>query len=373
MQQLKTRLSNRAGFTLILMVLLITVFIGAAAFAVDVGHGYLRRADVHAASDAAALAAIAEFQAVDAVNPAAAADSALKEAQAFAKRFKADTTSLTVASADLKLGFCTIPCTPTSNWSSPSPAGSDTNGVMVTVRYTGSYAFGPALGISSHASTATSIAVGVQQSVSNSSCLSPVVISFQQLLAQIGSGLPAGTTLTQADIDSLAKATSGKAVTFDIPNGTQVSGISENEFYQINVPPAETANGTVQNSGPPSSSDFRSAFTCGTGADSYNIGIGDWLEPINGQKANQASKGIGDIGKLPVTIEVAVATTFGNSPKGGCTGCFEVQYLAGFTVTSTAGKNITGYFTALNPPAGSIIATSSAPGPLTEAKLRLVY
>ena len=61
MQRLEIKLSNRKGFTLILSALLIFVFIGAAVMAVDVGHMQVRRADVHAASDAAALAAMEEF------------------------------------------------------------------------------------------------------------------------------------------------------------------------------------------------------------------------------------------------------------------------------------------------------------------------
>ncbi len=61
MQRLELKLSNRKGFTLILSALLIFVFLGAAVMAVDVGHMQLRRADVHAASDAAALAGIEKY------------------------------------------------------------------------------------------------------------------------------------------------------------------------------------------------------------------------------------------------------------------------------------------------------------------------
>src|SRR5207249_7738044 len=51
------RQRNRRGFTLILAALMMTILIGAAAFAVDFGRMYLYRNQLHAATDAAALAA----------------------------------------------------------------------------------------------------------------------------------------------------------------------------------------------------------------------------------------------------------------------------------------------------------------------------
>ena len=113
------------------------------------------------------------------------------------------------------------------------------------------------------------------------------------------------------------------------------------------------------------------------------IGVGDWLQPINGQKAQQTKKAIdGLTGSLPVTIQVIIADKFSaSSPHGGCPngpggagvgGCFQVRYLGAFTVTATAGKGISGYFTELDTRGGAI-TTSTAPGPLVKAKTRLVY
>jgi len=91
MQRLEIKLSNRKGFTLILSALLIFVFIGAAAMAVDVGHMQMRRAELHSAADAAALAGIEKFAATD------DAAAALAEAQLYAGKFKADNTTLSLA------------------------------------------------------------------------------------------------------------------------------------------------------------------------------------------------------------------------------------------------------------------------------------
>src|SRR5579871_3548272 len=98
MQRLKAKLSNRPGFTLVLSVLLIMVFIGAAAFAVDASHAQVWRADTHAAADAAALAGIQKYAETDSTA------AALTEAQAFAAKYKADTATLTVLAADFALG-----------------------------------------------------------------------------------------------------------------------------------------------------------------------------------------------------------------------------------------------------------------------------
>ena len=369
MQRLELKLSNRKGFTLILSALLIFVFIGAAVMAVDVGHMQLRRADVHAASDAAALAGIEEYQTIG------RADSALLEAQAFTGKFKADASTLTLAAGDFALGFW--------NGTTFSAGGADTNAAQATVRFTGNLTFAPALfgHISSHASAATSVAVGIVRSVTKSTCVSPTVISYQALLNQLKNGKGMGDSLTPADLDSLAKAGSSMAVSFDIPNGTQVSSLDPNEFYQINVPPRETAGGTIQNSGPPSSSDYRNGFTCTGG--NPEIGIGDYVQPDNGQKAQQTKKAITDIGPLPVTLEVLIADQFGGSPNGGCTGgpgggglngCFRVKYLGAFTVTDVQGKGISGFFRLLDPLSGGVTGTSNtALGPVQQSRIRLVY
>ena len=114
------------------------------------------------------------------------------------------------------------------------------------------------------------------------------------------------------------------------------------------------------------------------------IGVGDWVQPINGQKANKTKQAIAGItGSLPVTIQVIIADKFSaHSPHGGCPngpgsaaldGCFQVRYLGAFTVTATAGKGVSGYFTLLNAK-GGVTGTSTSPAPIAAAaKTRLVY
>ena len=306
------------------------MFIGVAAIAVDAGHIQVRRADVQAAADAAALAGIEEYAATR--GNTWAADSALSEAQAFAHRFTADAAHLTVARADFKLGNC--PATggcPDASFTSPT---SDTNAAQAIVRDTGNLTFARALPghFSQHASSATSRAIGVPgPEVTKSTCVAPVVMPFQDLLTQLGTGKSPPYTLTAADITKLTSATASNAITFDIPNGSQVSGVSSGEFYQVELPPVYTANGTSQSGQSPSASEFRNAFTCGGG--NAAVGVGDWLAILNGQKANQASKGMDNVdgGNYPATIEVALTANFSTTTPG-CSGgkikgCFQVVYL----------------------------------------------
>lgn len=381
MQRLKLELSNRRGFTLILSALLLFVFIGAAALAVDVGHMQVRRADVHAASDAAALAGIEEFYKSGCVSPGCQKDSAKLEARAFAHRFRADTTPLTVADADFAMGF----------WSGTafSAGGKDTNAAQVTVRYTGAYTFAPVLygKFTQHISTATSVAVGVLSNkfVTRSTCVSPVVISYTDLAAQLG--ISSSSDLTQADINQLLAANSSNAKldTLGIPNGTQVKDNGAKQWVQVNVPPTLTAPGAT-NPGPPSTAGFIDAFDC-TGNPNTAYGDGDWIQPVNGTKA-QATPGAIDAiapgGAPPVTVEVMLADSF-SSPTGcpagqgssALKGCFHVKYIASFTVTGFTGNgantSVIGFFS-VAPVSGGIVSTDSTlVGPVAKLKTRLVF
>jgi len=375
MQRLKIQLSNRKGFTLILSALMIFVLIGAATMAVDVGHMQVRRADAHAASDAAALAAIEEFYSSNHRS-----DSALLEAQAFAHRFKADTTHLTVANADFAMGL----------WSGGvfTAGGTDTNAAQVTVRYTGSLTFAPALygHIGQHNTSATSVAVGVGgKTVTRSTCTSPVVMSYADLASQLG--ISPGTDLSNADLTALANANASntKLDTLDIPNGTKVNSNDPNEWTQINLPPAITAAGAPANPGPPSTADFRNAFTC-TGNPNTAVGVGDWIQPINGSKANateSAIDGIAPGGHPPVTLEVLLADQWGTPPgcptgpgSGGTNGCFRVKYLASFTVTGFTGNGshtkVIGYFS-IAPVTGGVVTSDNSVGPVEKIRTRLAF
>lgn len=235
MQRLKLKLSNRKGFTLILSALMLVIFIGVAAMAVDVSHQRLNRADVHSAADAAALAGIEKY--------ASTGDAGLASAEAslYAGKFKADASTLIVASFTM------------GGWDSTLsyPAAFKALGAAgtvpaddVVIQHAANYIFAPALfgHITQHTASATSIAVGIDnKSVTRSSCVSPGLMSFGALQAQLGTS---DNPLTDADIQALA--TNHTPFHFHIPQGNKVSGPVDTEFVQINLPPSITAAGAVQ-------------------------------------------------------------------------------------------------------------------------------
>ncbi len=374
MQRLEIELSNRRGFTLILGVLLITVILGTAAFAVDAGHENLNRAQVHAAADAAALAGMEKYAAtVD-------ASSALAEAQLYASKFKADNAALSLQSADFALGHCSAPCSP-----STFVAGAPDSVAKATIRDTTHYAFAPVfrvfgLDIQSHLTSATSIAVGQsRKEVTKSTCVAPIVMPVSALFHEIGDDTNGNTdTLTASDIAKLS-GTSSNPITLPVQNGTKVNTL-DSVFYQAQFPPTMTAD-SIQHGGQSNSASFyRNAITCTGGV--APVGVGDWLGAVNGVKANATQSGLdnADGGTLPVTVEVVLADFIG-SPKdkfgatvAGCP-CLHVGYVGAFTFTATGNKSVTGYFTTLSPLAGGVVQSdTSHSAPLGQiSKIRLIY
>ncbi len=238
MQRLEFKLSNRKGFTLILSALLIFVFIGAAVMAVDVGHMQLRRADVHAASDAAALAGIEEY-AADRAMPI----SALLEAQAFAGKFKADSTTLTLAAGGLQ---------PWASGTEPTftrGLAPDTN----AARGDGSVHRHPHVrsgAVRTHFARTSrprrrSPSASLQSVTQVDVCRAGGDVVSVDMLSQLGLAPGLGDTLDAGGHRFARQGwLVGWPITFDIPNGTQVNLAGPGEFYQVNVPPRETAGGT---------------------------------------------------------------------------------------------------------------------------------
>lgn len=384
-------LSNRPGFTLILGVLLITVFIGAAALAVDAGHANLNRAQVHAAADAAALAGIEKY--------AVTIDegSALTEAQLYASKFKADNVTLSLQSADFALGHCSAaPCSPAT-----FVAGAPDSVAKATIRDTTRYAFAPVFGvfgvnIRNHLTSATSIAVGsAKKEITRSTCVAPIVLPLSGLFHEIGQttvGNADGSTnpsdtLTAADVAQLS-GTSSNPITLQLQNGTPSKvNTLDNVFYQANFPPVLTADGIQHNGQSNSASFYRNAITCNGGV--APVGVGDWLSTVNGVDATSTSKGLDNAdgglgtGTLPpggVTVEVVLADIFGQpTDKFGATvpgcPCLHVGYVGAFTFTALNNKSVSGYFTTLNPLSGGVAASdSSHSAPLGQiSKIRLIY
>ena len=142
MRMLKRDRRNRRGFTLILMMLLMTVFIGAAAFATDFGKMYLIRGQLQAAADAGALAGIY-------VVAQGWKDSTVDTARAYTAKHKVGTAFYVGAPRSVAPGNWkdTAVCSPAGSCSAFVGNGNNWNAggidaVRVIVNSTATYNFG---------------------------------------------------------------------------------------------------------------------------------------------------------------------------------------------------------------------------------------
>jgi Flp pilus assembly protein TadG len=374
MQGLRAKLKSRRGFTLVLMMLMMTVFIGAAAFAIDIGHMYLLRSDLHASSDASALAGISKYAASNDTN------AARVEAQNFAARFTADHSALSLAGADFVFGHWDPP---SGSLASFIAGGTPLNAVKVTVRYTGNFfAFGRFLGFNTHQVTATSIAV--HGSTGSTTCLRPFGVPYQQLLDVLYP--PAGTkaptyNLTLTDVTNLSQLTAANQISLKV--GTSGGYAPNGQFYAVQTPPGEYANGTKGN--PISGANPYSNGI--SGCSGNKVSLGDWLQPETGNMAGPTEQGVGGQGggqnailglcgtsdtcDPPVKVVVALWDQLGDAPNNNCNACYHVKYLGVFELTGydKANKAVTGFFQTLTQSTGG--GFSGNPGPVM--KNGLVY
>jgi hypothetical protein len=204
--------------------------------------------------------------------------------------------------------------------------------------------------------------------------VSPGLISYSALLSQLNT---TDDPLTAADVAKLSTVPA-QPFTFTIPNGNKVSGVKATDFVQINEPPTLYAAGAPGDPGAPNSADYRAAFSCDNEANPA-VGVGDWVQPLDGQKAAQTRLGMANVAGQ--TIEVLLADTFGTPAgcpngqgSGPLNGCFQVKYIAAFHVTAVGNMSISGYFTSISVPGGGIVTSSTSPGPVEQVtKIRLVY
>jgi hypothetical protein len=358
-------------------------FIGAATLAVDVGRIYLFRAELHAATDAAALSAAERI--MDSDIP-----SAVDTAVSYGGRHSVENANITVNPAAVIPGTWTIGggFVPVADWTvRPITA------VQVTAQYNANYTFGRFFGINSHTTTAVSqAAVGY---IGATTCIRPVAVPYQALLDQIhppaGSFNAATYDLTPTDVDLLKASTQSSAALLkagdsgDLPvNGS---------FYLLQMGPYRYA-GTGYANGPLASPSpdwggggMNGGFPVRFGADCSNdpwtVGPGDWLQGKQGNAAGPTQAGFETLCGISIsgngtyncpaplanrTIKVAMWSI---ADAGVCSPrCFKVKYVGVWVVTqyvksSGSDDGIYGYFSAM-PSDGAFTAV---PGPLQKIAL----
>ena len=376
------KLKNRRGVTLVLTAFMLTVLIGAAAFAVDFGRMYMYRTQLSAAADAAALAGIWQV-----LHKEPLPDSAVNQAKYYASRHLVGTDTVTLDDGDITPGSWPIPSGPFTqlDWTNPG-----VNAIRVVTRTrtaaTQNYTFGRVLGLTSHTVLDTAIAVWAY--VGKTSCIRPVALPYQALLDQLtkddGVVRDAATyTLTDADVIALRNAGLADTVQLRVTDegGSPVNG----NFYGIQLGPYQYADGTLGNPNT-GMANFDTDLGGPCSGESYqgDVGPGDWLAPENGEGGTNIPRGIGQL--CNVTIQ-GNSTTLCPAPypeikvvlwspnpitPAGCSNCFYAKVIGVFAVTGyvsvpghTSPDGVKGYFTSL-PSSGSF---TNVPTPITKTGL----
>jgi len=380
------------------MVMLMSIFVLAAAFSTDFGRMYLVKAQLQTAADAAALAAI---QSQSLGIGASSKDTAKVYVYGHPAAGLAhiDTSMTDVIPGNWDMTTHVFTPDPDLQWG--LGAMSNTlirDAVQVITRHTAPFTFGRLLGWNQR--TITDTAIAVWGSVTASTCVRPWAIPYQKLLDKLyDSGtVDVSHTLSPQDIADIAEMNKDSTpVMLKIPQGQNEDYTGPSQFYAIKIPAAEYADGTP---GPTSTggADYRSEIAAQTCAQlkalfsvDPTVHVGDWLDPENGNMVGPTQQGISGQGQTPgicgtsntcqnVKIIAALWDTYGASPGGTCgaaanTGCYHVKYLAEFTLTGwdQAQKAVTGYFNLLNLPAdgaGGFTAGGSTSAVLAKALVK---
>jgi hypothetical protein len=380
------RLRNRRGVTLILMAVSLVVLIGVAAFAVDFGQMYLYRSQLHAASDAAALAGVERLAKKDFVG---AADTGV----VYGQLHRVANTTAGITAANVIPGSWNFA---TSGPFIPAPGGDwtrvENNAVQATTNYTASYGFGRIFGATTRARGATSVAwIGY---VGGTECVRPWAMPYQMLLEQLyGAAAPANPynpsyNLSAMDVQNLAAATSANNILLKIGSASQ--SVVNGNFYGVALPPQEYANGTQGNpwsggndyeNGIKQSCQYVRNMMVAQGG-SPTIGPNDWLAGENGNMIGPTVQAVRSLCGIttnatvfpcnpPVALKIAIWDTFGDAPNfpSGCGNrCYHVKYIGFFMVTGmtdTPSDGVTGYFSSLTTSG----VLSGVPGPLRKLAL----
>lgn len=361
------RFRNRRGATMILVGVALVALVGVMALAIDMGRMYLFRAQVHVASDAAALAGAERLLRQD---YAGAADTAV----AYGLANHVENTAPTITKADVVPGQWT----PATSTFIPAANGSWTastnNAVQASARYTARYRFGQLFGLTTRLRSATSVAaIG---GVTGTACVRPLAVPYQRLLdARYGVG--GRNALTYAlTTDDITWFGANHPIVL-LKSGDSKDNLLSGNFYGVRLPPALYADGVT---GIPWSgaNDFSNALgaTCDALAvlvrnagGRPTIGAGDWLQPENGNMVNKTGDAVAElclanggitppngggnksfVCNTPTQLIVALWAESGTPPgASGCGGkCFLVKYVGVFYVTEyVKGDGVKGYFTTL--------------------------
>mgnify|MGYP006284028349 CR=1 FL=1 len=351
---------HRAGIALPAMVILLAIFIGMAALAVDVSRMYVMHGQLRNAAEAGALAGVMRLLHEDGAH---AVDSAIAYSQANLVGGELPE----VTPADVRFGHWDGAFTPTDGWTDPR-----TNALAVDARHEGAYVFGRFFDVERKRLQASAVASIAW--VSRARCIRPLAIPYATLLRVLYPTTTPSVTydLTTADVARLRTMTQADAIPLKL--GTSDGLTPPGNFYPVRLPPVRYADGTAGQ--PTGGGDaYRHALSASCDALAQTVGAGDWMGAESGNMSGPTRAGVaeacGVTGASSFVCDPAVpyllpiwdvADKSIASPNA-----FHVKYLGVFFVTSYDQKDgIRGYFSSLSV-RGQL---DTIPGPLTSAALR---
>jgi len=357
---------ERRGFTLILIVLMMTIFFGCAAFAIDAALMYSYRGQLQRTADATALAGSIALATGAGTG---SADTAVH----YAALNNVGTSTTSLANGDVVPGTWTQGggFVATGSWTSGDPFA-----VKTTTRYGGNYVFARLFGFNTKNLTAT--AVAVRGSVGTAGCVRPWAVSYQSLLDQLGTRQTITHELTAAEVDQLRTATTADEITMN----SEGSDGAPHQARAVRLGPGEYASTPYDGSpNSPSANEYRDEISQACSLLDATIGargvsVDDWLEPTSGQMKGPTGQGINNLlcstspCQTAVMVNAAIWDTYGNSPHGFCSGCYHVKYMGVFYVTGYDGppnNRVRGYFSSVGNTAGGGFVAK--PGPITKNAL----
>ncbi|HEU4643171.1 MAG TPA: pilus assembly protein TadG-related protein, partial [Gemmatimonadaceae bacterium] len=235
------RLRNRRGAIAIFTVLLFLALITSAAVVVDIARMQYMRNELQTAADAAALAGAVQLLRTPKTD-------AVAKAQLFGQSNALMNTSVTVNDTDVVYG----------NWDRTArtftPNGNDpftADAIQVTVRATSSYLIANALGWGTKPVAARSVA-WAGPSVSRATCMKPWAMWYGLLMQRInayeGTSSDPTRPMTPEDLQALRDMSDAqRTFTLFLGNSQQGQVLNSGNYYAVDLPPVQYADGTTGN------------------------------------------------------------------------------------------------------------------------------
>ena len=363
----RTRMRSRRGAIAILTTLLFLALLAILAVVVDVARMQFMRNELQTAADAAALAGAVQLVRTPKTDY-------LTQAKTFGQANPLLDSTVAIADSDVQVGTWD----PGTRSFTATGDAFTSNAVQVTVRHPVHYLVARVFGAPARQVAARSVA-WAGPSVGKTDCMKPWAIWYGLLIEKIqaAQGVPLDPTqpMTQADLDYMSTMSAAQLTfTLFLGNSAQGSNLNPGDFYAVDLPPVQYADGTAGTplTGAQNYQDELAGVDNNGNPICYQVGVGDILQTEPGAMLGPTKQGV-----VPYICAQVAGTTCldanGNNPiiksafwtqatdKGSGKFDVDVNLLGSFVLQQWDGQHgsITGVFqpTASSGPIGNQTTT----------------